>query len=144
MDEVWFVPCGERPDKPHLSTAEHRLKMTRLAVEEFFPEGFPVKIDTIEIEKGPSIPTIYLLDNYHKEYSDTEFLFVMGTELIAELDQWDEGERLINESKFLILERRGLEWRELTQHKNWPKHYTIVGTEGSQGLLGAISTHTVH
>jgi len=42
--------------------------MTRLAVEEFFPEGFPVKINTIEIERGPSIPTAYLLDDYYKNY----------------------------------------------------------------------------
>ena len=56
---------------------------------------------------------------------------MVGTELIAELDSWDEGERFVNESKFLILERRGHEWRELTKNKNWPKNYTIVGTEGS-------------
>ena len=98
--------------------------MTELAVEEFFPKDYPVKIDTIEIQKGPSIPTVYLLDEYHKSYPETEFIFVMGTELIAELDQWDEGERLINESKFLILERRGFEWKELAKHKNWPKNYT--------------------
>ena len=74
---------------------------------------------------------MYLLDEYYRRHSDTEFVFVIGTELIAELDLWDEGERLINEFKFLILERRGFEWRELSKHKNWPKHYTIVGTEGS-------------
>ena len=86
IDEVWFVPCGTRPDKPNISPASERLKMTQLAVTEFFQEDFPVKIDTIEIDKGPSIPTIYLLDDYQLAHPDTEFVFVMGTELIAELD----------------------------------------------------------
>ncbi len=43
------MPCGERPDKTELSPANQRLRMTELAVKDFFPEGFPVKIDTIEI-----------------------------------------------------------------------------------------------
>ena len=49
FDEVWFVPCGGRPDKPNLSPTMHRLNMIQLAVKEFYPEGFPVKVDDIEI-----------------------------------------------------------------------------------------------
>ena len=36
--------------------------MIQMAVEEFFPEGFPVKVNDIEIEHGESIPTAYLMD----------------------------------------------------------------------------------
>ena len=38
--------------------------MTKLAVKDFFPSGTPVKIDPIEVENGPSIPTAYLIDEY--------------------------------------------------------------------------------
>lgn len=62
FDEVWFIPCGDRPDKPLLSAPRHRLRMIQMAVEEFFPEGFPVKVNDIEIEHGESIPTAYLMD----------------------------------------------------------------------------------
>ena len=36
--------------------------MIQMAVEEFFPEGFPVKVNDIEIENGESIPTAFLMD----------------------------------------------------------------------------------
>lgn len=62
IDEVWIVPCGLRPDKPHISKPEKRLEMTRLAVQEFFPKEVPIKIDPVEVENGPSIPTYYLLE----------------------------------------------------------------------------------
>ena len=68
FDEVWFIPCGERPDKPNLSATRHRLAMIELAVKEFYPEGFPVKVDPIEIENGPSIPTVYLFDKLEELY----------------------------------------------------------------------------
>ena len=62
MDEVWIVPCGLRPDKPHISKPEIRLEMTRLAVKDFFPENTPLKIDPMEVENGPSMPTASLLN----------------------------------------------------------------------------------
>ena len=62
FEEVWFIPCGSRPDKVNLSAPQHRYNMMKLAVEEFFPPNFPVRVDPIEIEHGPSIPTAYLMD----------------------------------------------------------------------------------
>jgi len=38
------------------------MNMVRLAVAEFYPPGFPIKVDPIEVEKGASIPTAYLMD----------------------------------------------------------------------------------
>lgn len=36
--------------------------MTKMAVDEFFDKDFPVKVDAIEVENGPSIPSFYLLE----------------------------------------------------------------------------------
>ena len=38
--------------------------MTILAFKDFFPVDYPVKIDSIEVKNGDSIPTFYLLENY--------------------------------------------------------------------------------
>ena len=81
--------------------------MIRLAVDDFFPNDFPIKIDPVEVENGNSIPTVFLLDRYEKMQPDTDFWFVMGTDLISGLHWWDEGQRLINTKKFLIFERNG-------------------------------------
>ncbi len=36
FNEVWIIPCGERPDKTHISHPRKRLEMTKLTVSEFF------------------------------------------------------------------------------------------------------------
>ena len=110
IDEVWIVPCGSRPDKPHISPPRLRLEMVRRAAQDFFPKDFPIKIDSIEVEHGVSIPTFFLLEMYKKMYSDSEFWFVMGTDLVSGLHWWHEGQRLMSETKFLIFERNGYEY----------------------------------
>ena len=38
--------------------------MTKLAVEDFFHDDFPIKIDETEIDAGKSIPTFQLIEHY--------------------------------------------------------------------------------
>ena len=64
--------------------------MIRLAVEDFFPPGFPVKVDPIEIEHGEYIPTVFLFDKLEEKYAGTHtFHFIMGSDLIKGLHWWD-------------------------------------------------------
>ena len=44
VDEVWFVPCGDRVDKKLSISGEIRLKMVHIIVEDFFNGEFPVKV----------------------------------------------------------------------------------------------------
>ena len=114
--------------------------MVRMAVEEFYPVGFPVKVDPIEIEHGPSIPTVYLFDQLEEMYEGTHsFHFIMGSDLIKGLHWWDEGERIINEMKTIIFKRKGFNNEELFGHANFPKNNpTVVDEERS--LIGVISS----
>ena len=66
--------------------------MVELAVQEFFPPKFPVKVDPIEVEHGDSIPTVHLIEQLEKKYKGThEFHFIMGSDLIKGLHNWDDG-----------------------------------------------------
>ena len=63
-----------------------------------------------EVKNGRFIETIYLMEGFQQEHPDYEFYFVMGTDLIEGLHLWDnEGDRLINQVKFLIFERHGFD-----------------------------------
>ena len=63
--------------------------MVQNAVKEFFPEGFPVKVDPIEVENGLQIPTMQLMDQLSEKYrGSNEFTFIMGSDLIANLHLW--------------------------------------------------------
>ena len=105
FDEVWVIPCGERPDKPHISASKHRLAMTKQAVKEFMPKNFPIKVSDIEVRNGKSIPTYYLMKQLEQENQGTAFHFIAGSDLIPSLHLWDEGQKLIDEINFIIIER---------------------------------------
>ena len=113
--------------------------MIQLAVKEFYPEGFPVKVDDIEIKNGNSIPTVYLFDQLEERYQGTHsFHFIMGSDLIKSLHWWDEGERIINEMKCVIFRRKGYNNDELFSHPNFPKNNPIEVDE-EKSLIGVIS-----
>ena len=114
--------------------------MLQSAVSEFYPPGFPVKVDTIEIEHGNSIPTAYLMDQLTERYSETHDLrFIMGSDLIKGLHKWVDGERLINEGRFIVFLRKGFNNEELFEHQNFPKNDPIIVDE-TKSLIGVISS----
>lgn len=140
FDEVWFIPCGARPDKKNLTEPHHRLRMVRTAVEEFYPSGFPVRVDDIEIQHGESIPTVFLMDQLEERYRGTHtFHFIMGSDLIKSLHWWDAGERLINDMNVIVFRRKGYDNEGLFAHPNFPKNSPIVVDE-EKSLIGVISS----
>ena len=90
-DEVWLVPCGPRPDKPSMTTcARDRLLLTHLAVEATFSSTFPIKVNDEEIERDRALTTPHLLSIYDTKYPDYDFSFVVGTDLLEGLHEWDD------------------------------------------------------
>ena len=76
-----------------------------------------MKVDPIEVDIGLSIPTVYLMDQLQDKYKGThEFAFIMGSDLIANLHYWDDGERLINQMKCIIFLRKGYPNDRLLEH----------------------------
>ena len=116
------------------------MEMVRLAVKDFFPADFPVKIHTIEIENGESIPTMYLMDKLNEKYSkDLNLYFIMGSDLVKTLHWWDDGERMIETMPSIIFKRKGYDNESLLMHPNFPKNNPIVISE-ELSLIGVISS----
>merc|ERR1719329_1706728 len=94
-DEVWIVPCGARPDKPSLRTPyRHRLLMCHQSVDTNFGSRFPIRVSDIEMLEPRAMPCYDLMHKLKHEYPEKDFMFVIGTDLFDDLDQWDEGDRL--------------------------------------------------
>jgi len=82
--------------------------MVSQAVKEFFPTSFPVAVDPIEVENGPALPTVTLMDKLTARYKDTHSVhFVMGSDLIQSLHKWQDGDRMINEVPLVVFRRKG-------------------------------------
>ena len=145
-DQVWIVPCGDRLDKQTRTPGPIRLELTKLAMRDFFPEGFPVMVKDIEIENKTTIPTYFLMKRFEELYPPTEFEFhfIMGSDLIPTLHLWHEPERLVSEISFILYNRLNGDDSvnlEKCMPLGMPQKYSYL--KGSRNLFGEISSTEV-
>ena len=90
-DEVWLVPCGARVDKPELLPAKDRYTMCQIAVTNTFSSNFPIHVcdEEVYLTTG-SLKTPTLIDNLGKAHPNIEFSFMLGSNLLKELNDWDD------------------------------------------------------
>jgi len=113
-DEVWVTPCGARPDKASLVTsALHRYIMCCIGIESRYSSQMAIKVCDAEIFEPKSIPTYFLMKKLEEKYPELDLYFILGTDLIKDLKQWDEGEKLWNEIGFLLYPRIGYDVGEM-------------------------------
>jgi nicotinate-nucleotide adenylyltransferase len=108
LERVLFVPAGEpwRKAGRELSSAEHRLAMVRLAVED--ARGF--EVSTVEIERRGPTYTADTLEALRQEMSSSgEAFFIMGQDALADLPHWRDPERIIAVASLAVASRVGWE-----------------------------------
>ena len=92
LDSVWFVPTALNPlkqDGPSAS-AEERIEMLELAIGGH--EAF--EVNRCEVDStGPSF-TFETLEQLTAEHTETEFVFIMGADSLADLKQWKNPDRI--------------------------------------------------
>ena len=120
--------------------------MVKCAVRDFFPAGYPVVVDPIEVDNGPSIPTVELMVKLQEIYEDTHKVhFVMGSDLLDSLHLWNDGQKMIDEIPLVVFRRKSQhdeETMELESHPNFPKNDPIfIGDDKS--MIGVISSTEV-
>ena len=75
------------------------------------------------MENGASLPTVHLMDLLQRKFSNNhKFHFLMGSDLVTTLHEWENYERMINEIPTVLFQRKGVDNRQLEGHKNYPKH----------------------
>ena len=72
FDEIWIVPCGERMDKQLRTRPDIRLEMVEKSIEDYFPRGYPIKVNDIEIQNGESIPTYQMMKMLEDKYQTND------------------------------------------------------------------------
>lgn len=106
LDEVVFVPAHAQPLKPApVASPEHRLAMTRLAVEG--DAGFSVS--TVDLDRGGATYTVDTLADLTALHPDAELTFIAGADAVATLDRWKDPERLMTLARFVGVTRPGHE-----------------------------------
>ncbi|KAJ8601938.1 hypothetical protein CTAYLR_004455 [Chrysophaeum taylorii] len=107
-DEVWVMPCGERPDKPSVVLCPwQRWLLCHLAVDSMFGRRSRVYVRDDDIRTGePSMGTLELMRRLRRE--DVDLAFVIGEDLVASLPSWANASQLLAECRFLVHARPGI------------------------------------
>ncbi|NLF09119.1 MAG: nicotinate-nucleotide adenylyltransferase [Pirellulaceae bacterium] len=92
LDEVWFLPAATAPHKQDRrpAPASHRLEMLELATA-----GHPAfSICRYEIDRGGVNYSVDTLAHFHAEDPNRELFFLMGADMLLDLQHWREAARV--------------------------------------------------
>lgn len=94
LDQVLFIPSGHSYFKDHrerkVTTPEHRLAMTRLAVA-----GNPhFEVSQIEILRPGNTYTCDTLEELKALHPNTDYYFIVGADTIASMADWFHPEKV--------------------------------------------------
>lgn len=105
LDKVYFIPAALPPHKntTHTTPSSQRLEMLRLAVS-----GNP-HFGICDYELGKSTPsyTVETLRHLNRLNPDTDYYFIVGSELFREIETWREWRELFKLSNFAVISRPG-------------------------------------
>lgn len=111
LDEVWFMPNGNPPHKKQESIesdAEHRLKMTSLAIENI--KDF--KLQDYEVKKENVSCSWETIKHFKELYQDDEFYFIIGADSLFAIETWVHPERLFPNCVLLAAYRDDIDTEE--------------------------------
>lgn len=105
IDQLWLVPCYRHAFGKRLESFEHRFAMCRQAIE---PLKEPrVAVSSVERERRGTSWTIDTVRYLRRQYPEHQFLWVIGSDVLADLEKWRGIDELLTLIEFLVVPRAG-------------------------------------
>ena len=107
LDHVWLVVTPQNPFKQDrkLSPDQHRLAMTRLAVQ-----GKPgLNACGFELDLPKPNYTVDTLAFIRQRWPDVTFVLIIGSDNLASLHTWKDADQILAHHRVLVYPRPGLE-----------------------------------
>ncbi|MCH2512402.1 MAG: nicotinate (nicotinamide) nucleotide adenylyltransferase [Chloroflexi bacterium] len=106
LDRVLFIPAGHPRLKQvePLASVDHRLEMVRLAIED------RPKFQVCDIEAhrpGPTYSVDTLVELSAMLGPSADLFFILGLDVLGQLDQWKDPVRVVGLCRMLVLDRPG-------------------------------------
>ncbi|ATZ20900.1 nicotinate-nucleotide adenylyltransferase [Mesoplasma coleopterae] len=120
FEEVWIIPTFLNPFKSSTKTSnEERLNLLNLIFEN---EDY-IKIDQFEMNNQRVTTTYETVSHFKKMYPYYDFSFVIGSDNLNRLEEWNNFDELINLVNFIVFERSNNYKKEVAQKYNLPIYY---------------------
>ena len=104
VEKVLWVPCADHPFGKPMAPFEHRLAMSRLAAE-----SLGARVEVLDIEAHLPRPnyTIHTIEALRRRAPQDRLSILIGSDLLGEVDQWEQIDRLREQVDFLVVPRGG-------------------------------------
>ena len=104
VDMVWLMPCHQHAFAKHLVAFRHRLAMCKAAISSF--DATRVSVSDFESTLDGENRTIDTMIALEKTYPDHRFSLIIGTDILAERDQWKQFDQLVERYPLVLLGRQ--------------------------------------
>ncbi len=116
FDEIWLMPCYKHMYDKSMASAEHRLAMCNLAVQQY-PR---ITVSSYEIDNKITFPTYGVILSLLNDKSDWtnhySYRLVIGLDNANNFEKWGDWEDLKDLINFTVIARKGVN-RDVT--KTW-------------------------
>ena len=101
VEKVVFIPVDKKYPKDGLVENEHRYNMLKVVAD----KNSSFIISDIDFYGEKSLPTIDTLEEMQKQFPDKDIWFLMGSDNLKDLHNWDKVEEIVSKYKILVMER---------------------------------------
>lgn len=139
ISEVWVMPSAQRPDKPEMSDATHRLAMAEL----IWSDIPSVRVNRTEIDALAAPTNTYKTWRYLKQHCPSATLWwVIGSDVVANIRQWAGGEQLYEQAQWIVLPRPGYLVSELPPNGVYLDQFAYPRAISSTGVRQRVKNGT--
>lgn len=119
FEEVWIIPTFLNPFKTSTKTSnEERINLLNLIFED---EKY-IKINKFEMNNNRVTTTFETVSYFKKLYPNIEFSFVIGSDNLNRLEEWNNFKELIKMINFVVFERSEEYKKEVAIKYNIPTY----------------------
>jgi nicotinate-nucleotide adenylyltransferase len=147
--EFIYLPVSSQYTKRSLASNQHRLQMLKLMTKDL--PG--VKVSTMEFEDPDYLGTYQSLVRIQESHPNEVIAFIIGADNLPKLPQWINIKGILNEFKFIVINRHHADIRQMIEDdlfmKDYPDSFITlpdfdidVSSSGFRGTLdpGSVTT----
>jgi nicotinate-nucleotide adenylyltransferase len=114
--DVWVMPSGNRSDKTIEVSRAKRLQMIQALAQDVVAGSVEIKIETSELDRIEQTETFDTVMDMNDTYPDRHFIWVFGSDSVATMQDWQNGQWMFDNLSMLVIERPGTTIQKLGRY----------------------------
>ena len=121
LDEIWFLLSGYHPQKKNSASLKQRISLLSEVLQNY-PK---FKVSDEDLTENEFSYTLHLVKRLKRKFPQTLFYFIIGFDNAKELTTWHNPEQLVNETRLVVLNRKGINIEEIKSLPYYDKLHFI-------------------